>query len=71
MTKPRETTVTTEPLLEPAITKTQTTDREPLFENEIVSKKQAYGRGNDSIYFRFRFRGYLTNGFFANLLSTY
>jgi hypothetical protein len=49
VTKPRETTVTTELLLEPAITKTQTTDREPLFESEIVSKKQAYGRGNDSI----------------------
>ena len=50
MTKPRETTVTTEPLLKPAITKTQTTDREPLFESEIVSKKQAYERRNDSIY---------------------
>ena len=50
MTKPRETTVTTEPLLKPAITKTQTTDREPLFESEIVSKKQAYERGNDIIY---------------------
>ena len=71
MTKPAETTVTTEPSLEPAITKTQSTDTEPLFESEIVSKKQAYGRGNDSIYFRSRFRGYLANGFFVNLLSTF
>jgi hypothetical protein len=43
---------------------------EPSFYAEIVDKKQVYVRGIDSIHFRSRFRGTLTNGFFANRINT-
>jgi hypothetical protein len=66
--KARETTVTTQTSPEPTTIRTESVDTEPVFESEIVSKKQAYERGKDNVYFRSKFRGYLTNGFFANLI---
>ena len=38
------------------------------FDAEIISKKQAYERGKDTVQFRSIFKGRLTNGFFANLI---
>ena len=43
--------------------KWQFSNKPPVFDAEIVNRKQAYIRGTDSVSFRSRFRGNLTNGF--------
>jgi hypothetical protein len=49
-------------------TKSSSGITQSIFNAEILDKKQAYERGKDSVYFRSKFRGYLTDGFFANLI---
>jgi hypothetical protein len=50
-------------------TKIQFTTKPSVFNAEIVNKKQAYLRGVDSVSFRSRFIGNLTNGYFMTKIS--
>jgi hypothetical protein len=44
--------------------------QEPSFEAQIIKRKQRYIRGKGIVSFRSRFKGKLTNGFFANQIFT-